>query len=139
MSDQSAATGPNDLPVSALVGDEVERIAADATLIDVAVALHERGIGMLAVGDGPRPAGVVSERDLVRALAEGMDPATTTAIDVAHTELRWVEPHTTVGEVAAEMMSNWVRHVLVGSDGALVGVVSVRDIVGVYSSSDDVG
>jgi len=139
MSDSSAANGPTDLPVSALVGDDVERIAPDATLIEVAVALNERGIGMLAVGDGARPAGVVSERDLVRALAEGRDPATTTAMDVAHTELRWVEPDTTVGEVAAEMMTNWVRHVLVRRDGVLVGVVSMRDLVGVYSSTDDLG
>jgi CBS domain-containing protein len=33
------------------------------------------------------------------------------------------------------MMSNWVRHVLVGTDGTMVGIVSVRDLVGAYASA----
>ena len=137
MSDLAASNGPHDLPVGALIGDEVARVPAHASLLDVAAARTEREIGILAVGDGDLPDGVISERDIVRAVAEGRDLATTTAMDVAHTELRWVDPTATVGEVAREMMNNWVRHVLVGSGGSMVGIVSARDLIGVYASSDD--
>ena len=137
MSDLAAPNGPHDLPVGALIGDEVARVPGHASLMDVAAALTEREIGILAVGDGDLPDGVVSERDIVRAVAEGRDLTTTTAMDVAHTELRWVDPAATVGEVAREMMNNWVRHVLVGSGGSMVGIVSARDLIGVYASSDD--
>ena len=137
MSDLAASNGPHDLPVAALIGDEVARVPGHASLLDVAAALTEREIGIVAVGEGDLPDGVVSERDIVRAVAQGLDLAATTASDVAHTELRWVEPDATVGEVAQEMMSNWVRHVLVGTGGAMVGIVSARDLIGVYASSED--
>ena len=128
---------PHDLPVRALIGDEVARVPMRASLLDVAAALTEREVGLVAVGVEGLPAGVVSERDIVRAVAEGRDLAATTAMDVAPTELCWVDPDATVGEVAAEMMDNWVRHVLVGADGALVGIVSARDLIGLYASSAD--
>lgn len=128
---------PHDLPVGALIGDEVARVPMHASLLDVAAALTEREVGLVAVGVEGLPAGVVSERDIVRAVAEGRDLAATTAMDVARTELCWVDPDATVGEVAAEMMDNWVRHVLVGADGALVGIVSARDLIGLYASSAD--
>lgn len=58
-----------EMPVSAFVADPVVRVAPAATLLDVADALAVSDIGALVVGDGDRPAGIVSERDLVRALA----------------------------------------------------------------------
>ena len=95
---------PTIFPFAALIGDEVARVPGHASLVDVAAALTEREIGIVAVGDGDLPDGVVSERDIVRAVARGRDLTATTAMDVAHTELRWVEPDATVGEVATEMM-----------------------------------
>lgn len=135
MSEMTGPIGRSDLPVSALVGDEVERVSPGASLAEVARRLTDAEIGLVVVGEGNRPAGVVSERDIVRAVAEGRDLSTTTAAEVAHTELAWVEPTATVHEVATEMMSNWVRHVLVGTDGTMVGIVSVRDLVGAYASA----
>jgi CBS domain-containing protein len=48
----------------------------------------------------------------------------------------WWDAEATVPEVAAEMMTAYVRHVLVEADGRLVGVVSARDLLGVYASGD---
>jgi CBS domain-containing protein len=129
-------TGVADLPVSALTGEPVARIGPDATLIDVARALTERDVGALVVGEGERVTGVVSERDVVRALAAGRDPATTRAADVANTDLVWCDAAATVAEVAAEMMERYVRHVLVEDAGRLVGIVSARDLLGVYAAAD---
>lgn len=137
MDDHIDALAPDDMPVSALVGDAVERVGPDATLAEVASVLSDREIGIVAVGEGDLPSGVVSERDVVRAIAQGVDTSSATAAELAQTELRWVDPEATVGEAAAEMMSAWVRHVLVGRDGTLVGILSARDLLGYYASIGD--
>ena len=127
-------------PVSALVGDTVAWIRAAATLFDVARKLVDADVGLLIVRDGDgsddKPRGVVSERDLVHALAAGQDPAATCALDIAHTELSWSDADATVAEVAQEMMERYIRHVLVEEDGQLVGVVSMRDVLGTYAAAD---
>jgi CBS domain-containing protein len=130
----SDAFDPEQLTVEALVGDEVTRVPSGAPLVEVARTMRELGIGAVVVGEGARPEGIVSERDLVEAMAAGSDAATTTAGDVATSELRWVDVGATLDELATEMMESWVRHVLVESDGALVGIVSMRDLVAAYAS-----
>jgi CBS domain-containing protein len=122
-------------PVSTLYEESVARIAPDMTLADVARALTEGGIGLLVVGDD-EVAGVISERDVVRAVAEGRDVETTKAIDVATTSLVWCDATATLAEVAEEMMEHYVRHILVEESGRLVGIVSARDVLGAYVSAD---
>ncbi len=124
------------MPVSAFLADRVARIAPEATILEVAARLADADIGVLAVSEDHRVTGMVSERDVVRTLAKGMDPATTHAIDVASTELVWCDATATVAEVANEMLERYVRHVLVEQDGRLVGLVSARDLLGAYASAD---
>ena len=124
------------MPVSMLVTENVARIASDATVVDVARALTDAEVGVLAVFVGDDVKGIVSERDVTHAIAAGQDPATTTAIDIAHTDLVWCDPTSTVAEVATEMMENYVRHVLVGDAGTLAGIVSARDLLGAYAAGD---
>jgi CBS domain-containing protein len=124
------------LPVSTFAADAVARIDADADLWQIAEALVEADVGALAVGDGDDVQGIVSERDIVRALASRRDPSTTRAVDIAHTRLVWCEASATVAEVAEEMMERYVRHVLVEDDGRVVGIVSARDLLGVYAAAD---
>lgn len=124
-----------DLPVSAFAADEVARIAPDATLLEVAEALSASEVGALVVGADDELEAVVSERDLVRALAAGRDPATTTAAAVASTNLVWCDADASVGEVATKMMDRYVRHVLLAEDSHLVGIVSARDLLGAYAAA----
>jgi CBS domain-containing protein len=127
----------SELPVSSFVGDNVVRIASRASLFDVVDALAEAEIGALVVGDGDAVDAVVTERDVVHALAARRDPATTLAIDIGQTTLIWCDSTASVGEVALMMMEHYVRHILLEEDGRLVGVVSARDLLGVYASSDE--
>ena len=122
------------LPVSILATDTVARVAPDASLGAVARAMTDADVGLLVVGRGDDVDGVVSERDIVRAIAAGHDPNTTTAMEVAHTDLAWCDPTATVAEVATEMMERYVRHVLVEDGGRLVGIVSARDLLGAYAA-----
>lgn len=124
------------MPVSELIGDEVFHIAADADLLAVADALTSNDVGVLVVGEPNEVRGVVSERDLVHALAQRRDPEQVRAIDVANTELAWCDASATITEVATEMMDRYVRHVLVEARGRLVGIVSARDLLGAYAATD---
>jgi CBS domain-containing protein len=121
-------------PVSPLVSDTVTWISPEASLLDVAAELSSSDIGALVVGDGRTATGMISERDVVHALAAGREPATTRAADVATTALLWCDAEATIGEVASEMMENYVRHLLVEDEGRLIGVVSARDLLGAYAA-----
>jgi CBS domain-containing protein len=91
-------------------------------------------VGLLVVGTVDQVEGVVSERDVVRAVALGQVPETTAVIEVATTRLVWCDLTATVDEVAELMIEQYVRHVLVEDDGRLVGVVSARDLLGAYAA-----
>ena len=80
---------------------------------------------------------MISERDIVRAVATSIDPATTPAADVAKSSIVWCDHSATVHEAAALMMAHYVRHVLLEDDGRLVGIVSARDLLGAYTMSEE--
>src|SRR3954451_4743083 len=90
--------------VALFTGDDVATIAADATIREVAEQLVARDVGLLVVGSPGHVEGVVSERDVVRAIADGRGSDTTHVREVAHTGIVWCDVTATVDEVAAEMM-----------------------------------
>ncbi|HET9667704.1 MAG TPA: CBS domain-containing protein [Desertimonas sp.] len=124
------------LPVSALCADTVLRVDPDADLWSVAAALAAAEVGVLVVGSGDDVGGVVSERDVVQALAAHRCVGDTTAAEIAHRALVWCDADADVADVAEEMMEHYVRHVLVERDGHLVGIVSARDLLGAYASGE---
>lgn len=108
------------------------RVSATATVADVAQAIINGEVGVVVVGDDERPKALVSERDVVRVVAAGHGPAAVRASDVASTNLIWCDAESTIDEVTARMMDHYIRHILVERDGALIGIVSARDLLGVY-------
>lgn len=122
------------IPISAVTGDPVVRVAANATVADVAQAIIHGEVGAVVVGSEERPAALVSERDVVRVVAEGNDPTTVRAADVASKNLIWCEADTTIDEAAIRMMNHYIRHILVERTGVLIGIVSARDLLGVYGA-----
>lgn len=125
------------IQVSTLTGDAVVCVPADATVADVATAIIDKEVGAVLIGDDDRPTALVSERDVVRVVASGRDPATVRADEVATTNLVWCEGDATVDFVATRMMDRYIRHVLVEQDDRLVGIVSARDLLGVYAADAD--
>ncbi|MGB3053576.1 MAG: CBS domain-containing protein, partial [Acidimicrobiales bacterium] len=65
------------------------------------------------------------------------DPAEVRVHSIASTNLVWCDVTATVAEVAELMSERYLRHVLVEDDGDLVGIVSARDLLGVYAASED--
>ncbi|OBB91449.1 CBS domain-containing protein [Mycobacterium sp. 852002-30065_SCH5024008] len=127
---------PGSIPISTITGDPVARVPADATIADAARAMVTCDVGAVVIGDEARPGALVSERDIVRAVAAGRNLATAPVSDVASTKLVWCDAEASVDQVAARMMDRYIRHVLVERDGALVGIVSARDLLGVYTEFD---
>ena len=119
--------------VRVYAADAVITIPPEASLLAVADELVGDQVGILVVGSMHDVEGVISERDVVRAVAEGCDPQTTTAQELASKTVVWCDPTATVQEVAELMMEEYVRHVLLGEDNQLVGIVSARDLLGAYA------
>ena len=125
------------IAVETLIGADVVRVPASATVADVAKAIADCNVGAVVLGDEERPAALVSERDVVRVVAGGRDPATVAAREIASTALVWCEADDTVEEAAIRMTDREIRHLLVERDGTLAGIVSSRDLLGVYATETD--
>ena len=125
-----ASTSHSD-KVRDLMTRAVARIAPDATLAEVSTKLMAVEAGALAVGTVDSVTGVVSERDVVRAIGLGRDPETATAGDVASHTLIWCAPGDSALDAATTMDTRGVRHLLVGDadENELVGIVSARDLI----------
>lgn len=108
-----------------VASDGDERLAA------AAVRMQDEQVGSLVVLEHGRFAGILTERDLVRALAEGADPEVATVADYMTAAPAAVTADATVGEVAATMFELECRYLpVVGSGGAVLGMVSIRDLLG---------
>lgn len=115
-------------PIGDLVLGPPVVVEARTRLRSVATTLGELGIGMVLVTEDDELVGVVSERDLMWAIANGAELDDIWAADIMTREPVQVAPPTPVSEVAALMVASNTRHVLVTGIG-LPGVVSIRDVV----------
>jgi CBS domain-containing protein len=116
------------LTVADLMQTAVVTVAPEITLRGVAELLTREEVGAAVVRGREGPVGVVSERDVVRALAEGEDPDDARVGDVMTFELCSVEHTASVAEAAEAMAAAGFRHLAVTRAGAVVGVVSMRDL-----------
>jgi CBS domain-containing protein len=102
---------------------------ADERLPEVARRMVEKNVGALAVLDGDRVTGVITERDIVAAIATSDDPASMNASACASTEIQTTNLDEDTREVARRMLDAGIRHMPVGKEGRLVGMVSMRDLL----------
>ncbi|NAZ34382.1 MAG: CBS domain-containing protein [Pyrobaculum sp.] len=103
----------------------------DATLLDVVKIMATHNIGLVAlVDEAGRPLGVVSERDVIRALARGVQ-LSAKAIEVGtRGNLLTAKADEDIYSAIKKMRERGTRHILVVDDaGKLVGVVSIRDLI----------
>jgi CBS domain-containing protein len=102
----------------------------DTPLDEAAQVMRDRGIGDVVVTHGPTMAGMVTDRDIViRAIAEGLPPKTTTLASIATHELVMVEQSATVDEAVQAMRDRGVRRLLVcDADRKVVGIISLSDV-----------
>ena len=110
--------------------DSVVTISPDATVRELVDLLAEHNIGAVVVSTGDEPvAGIVSERDVVRGLVEGVDVLDASIASIMTTQVRTVKPDESVHDLMRLMSEHRVRHVPVVADQALLGIVSIGDVV----------
>ncbi len=112
-------------------GDAVVTVTPETDVTSLLRVLAENSIGAVVVSpDGRTVTGIVSERDIVRALADrGPAVLTGPVTAIATGSVRTVEPGTSLEDVERLMTSSRFRHVPVVVDGVLSGIVSMRDVV----------
>ncbi|MFB6490153.1 MAG: CBS domain-containing protein [Thermoproteus sp. AZ2] len=110
---------------------DVKTIFPDATIKEAASSLRRHNIGFLVVVDRADPTkvvGVVSERDIVRAVAEGIELGRPVA-EIATKNVVAVDVEDPLRRAVELMRAHNIRHLVVLKDGKLYGVLSIRDLV----------
>jgi CBS domain-containing protein len=112
-------------------GHDVATISQERSVSEGLAMLRERGIGALVVtGMTPPLAGIFSERDIVRALAErGADVLDESIAELMSTDITTCTSSSTVDAMMSLMTEQRIRHVPVVDDGVLTGMVSIGDVV----------
>lgn len=121
--------------VSDGMSDVVLTIGPGHTLREAAAAVWERQVGAAVIVDPDTPGpGVITERDILRAIARGQDPDEERVADHLTSQLTFAHPDWSLEQAAAAMVRGGFRHLVVVDGSELLGVLSMRDIVRVWCS-----
>jgi CBS domain-containing protein len=112
-------------------GGQVWTVNQNATVADAVKLMVEKNIGAtVVVADGDKPIGIVSERDVARQLlnkrAELLD---TPVVDIMSSRVKCIHESLSIAEAMAVMTHNRFRHLPVGQDDKLTGLISIGDVV----------
>ncbi len=120
-------------------GYDVASVRPTVTVADVTQLLTRHRIGAVVVqGSANQLLGILSERDIVHALAaHGAETLRMTAAQLMTREVRTATPRTSVAEATALMTAGRFRHLPVLEGGALIGIVSIGDVVKARMSQQD--
>jgi CBS domain-containing protein len=99
-----------------------------------ATLMWKQQTGSLFVMDADALLGIVTERDVMKAVARGADIDATPVSAVMTTNVITVTPETSLPDAARHMASRWIRHLPVVAEGQVVGLVSQRDLCGVLAA-----
>lgn len=112
-------------------GTNVATIDPGATSSEAARALAEHNVGALLVTDEmERILGIVSERDLARAIADSGDISLVTVGQIMTSEVVTCHPDDTIDSIMGTMTNHRIRHLpVVDTEGSLCGIVSIGDVV----------
>jgi CBS domain-containing protein len=112
-----------------LMTKDVLAVAPEDTLGEAAERMVERGVGSVVVSDFGRLIGILTERDLLRAVADRIHSSEARVREWMTSEPITVSPETTPGEAARTMLDNGFRHLPVVEGGTTLGIVSLRDVL----------
>ena len=119
-------------PVARIMASSVATIDASASWADALSELAGNGIGAVLLVDDNERVGLVSERDLIMALADGTPDLTSRQIgEIATFDLIWADPDDTIAQAGAVMTDAEIRHLPVGDGREVLGIVSARDVLAV--------
>jgi CBS domain-containing protein len=113
--------------VGEIMARDVLTVAPATSVLDAARRMHERRVGAVVVLDGRRLAGILTERDVLRAVAEGrVDGSVSDSMTPAPDT---IDADDDAGHAAVLMIHGGFRHLPVVDGEAVVGMISIRDLV----------
>ena len=111
-------------------GDSVYQISLDATLAEAVDRLVNFNIGSLLVSDGESIYGIITERDIMKVIADSQRPLNAVLVHEKMTsEMVTGAPNDNVNDIMGKMTSRRVRHLPILDNGRLAGMISIGDIV----------
>jgi len=109
--------------------------SAEDTLAEACDKMRHAQTSSMLVMDGDRLVGIVTERDVVKTVAQGLDPKETRLKDIMTTDMVTIGPMTTLKEAANIMATKWIRHLPIVEGSKVVGMISQRDLTGVLAEA----
>ncbi len=117
------------------MSEVVLTVGPSHTLREAAAMMVEKGIGSALVADDEQPGPcIVTERDILNSLGRGQDPDVERVRDHMSEGLVVASPDWSLERAAAEMSTRGIRHLVVFEHGDVTGILSIRDIVRVWTS-----
>ena len=113
--------------VTAVMGTNLLTASPGDALTDAAHRMAERRVGAILVTEGSRLEGILTERDIMRAVGQGSIDGTVADWMTRHPDT--AAKTSTIGEAAAMMVHGGYRHVPIMDGDQLVGIVSIRDLL----------
>jgi CBS domain-containing protein len=118
------------MEIGSLITRAVLTVEKQDSLLDAAVWMMERGVGSAVVLTDGKPTGVITDRDALRAIAQGLNAEDVTVGQFVNRKMTQATPDVELVEAARLMREKGFRHlVVVDEAGDLVGVFSMRDLV----------
>ena len=107
---------------------ELLTIEPDAAMAEAARRMASRGVGAIVVLEGDRLAGIITERDILKAVAAGVSEGAR-VVDWMTRHPETIEPAEDTDQAAALMIHGGFRHLPVVEEGRTVGILSIRDLM----------
>jgi len=115
--------------IKEVMTSEVKSCEPGTTVAEVAKVMAKEDVGPVPVVEEGRLTGIVTDRDIVvRVVAEGRDPSSTTVGDIASRDLVTVSPDDDLDTALKQLAQNQVRRIPVVEGDRLVGIVAQADI-----------
>ena len=116
--------------VSDIMSSPVVTTDGEANVRDAALMMTKRQIGSIIIKESGKPTGIVTERDILeRVVSLCRDPCETKMKEIMSSPLVTVPKETGILDAMRKMRENDIRRLVVMDEGALIGIVSERDII----------
>ena len=129
------STARPDEPVTRLVRRGPVTVAPTVTLRELSEVLVREEVGVALVMRDAIAVGLVSERDVVRAVADGHDIDDDRVEDVMTFEVVAIDSRETITAAAEQMLDGEIRHLLVSDGEQSLGVISIRDVLAAHRAA----
>ncbi len=120
--------------VGQIMTRELSVISKTTTIQEAAGQMHDQVIGSLLVKEGEEYSGIITEADIVRAVAEQVNVNQVTVEHVMSRPILTVEKKLSPHYARDVMSSKHIRHLAVTEEGAIVGIISARDLLAYFKT-----